>query len=66
MKVKPVIIITVDEGPDENPRYPKVLLQAISYFKKYDLDSIFIAQLMLPDNQLIIQLKEEWFRFQET
>jgi hypothetical protein len=42
-KVKPVIIITVDGGPDENPRYPKVLLQAISHFKKYDLDSIFIA-----------------------
>jgi hypothetical protein len=42
-KVKPVVIITVDEGPDENPRYPKVLYQAIDHFKKFDLDSIFIA-----------------------
>jgi hypothetical protein len=41
--VKPIIIITVDGGPDENPRYPKVLSQAISHFKNYDLDAIFIA-----------------------
>jgi hypothetical protein len=33
----------VDGGSDENPRYPQVLHQAISHFKKYDLDAIFIA-----------------------
>lgn len=41
-KVKPVVIITADGGPDENPRYPKVLYQAINHFKKFDLDSIFM------------------------
>jgi hypothetical protein len=42
-KVKSFVIITVDGGPDENPRYPKVLYQAINHFKKFDLESIFIA-----------------------
>jgi hypothetical protein len=42
-RVKPIIINTVDGGSDENPRYPQVLHQAISHFKKYDLDAIFIA-----------------------
>ncbi|ESO03931.1 hypothetical protein HELRODRAFT_172961 [Helobdella robusta] len=41
--VKPVVIITIDGGPDENPRYPKTLAAAYHAFRKNDLDAIFIA-----------------------
>lgn len=41
--IKPVIIITTDGGPDENPRYEKVIKFAISHFKKYDLDALFLV-----------------------
>lgn len=41
--VKPIIIITVDGGPDENPRYKKVISMAIHHFVQYNLDAIFIA-----------------------
>lgn len=41
--VKPVLIITSDGGPDENPRYEKVQLAAIETFKKFDLDAVFLA-----------------------
>lgn len=40
---KPVMIITSDGGPDENPRFPKVISQAISIFKTHDLDALFWA-----------------------
>ncbi|KAJ8896472.1 hypothetical protein PR048_001816, partial [Dryococelus australis] len=42
-KVKPVLIISSDGGPDENPRYRKVIAHAIEHFKKYDLGAIFIV-----------------------
>ena len=38
-----VVIITTDGGPDENLRFPKVISQAIKFFKKYNLDALFIA-----------------------
>lgn len=41
--VKPVVIMTVDGGPDENPRYEKVIGFAIQHFKRYDLDALFLA-----------------------
>lgn len=41
--IKPVMMITVDGGPDENPRYPRVIASAIGHFKKYDLDAIYVA-----------------------
>lgn len=41
--VKPVLIFTVDGGPDENPRYRKVIQIAIHHFKEYNLDTLFIA-----------------------
>ena len=34
--IKPVIMVTVDGGPDENPRYQKVISFAINHLKKYD------------------------------
>ncbi|CAF0966037.1 unnamed protein product [Didymodactylos carnosus] len=40
--VKPIVIITVDGGPDENPRFPKTLIAAIRKFRKYNLDALFI------------------------
>ncbi|GBP88239.1 GA-binding protein subunit beta-1 [Eumeta japonica] len=40
--IKPVIMMTVDRGPDENPRFPQVIFHAISHFRKFDLDAIFI------------------------
>ena len=40
--VKPVIMISSDGGPDENPRYPKVLANAIHHFTNYDLDGLFL------------------------
>lgn len=41
--IKPVVILTVDGGPDENPRYEKVIKIAAQHFKKFNLDAIFIA-----------------------
>ncbi|XP_044729638.1 luciferin sulfotransferase-like [Chrysoperla carnea] len=35
--------MTVDGGPDENPRYQKVIGFAIQHFKRHDLDALFIA-----------------------
>ena len=41
--VKPVFVFTVDGGPDENPRYQKVIKVAIHHFVQDDLDALFIA-----------------------
>ena len=41
--VKPVFIFTCDGGPDENPRYERVIVSAIQHFKDFDLDAIYIA-----------------------
>ena len=41
--VKPVIVITVDGGPDENPRYQKVIETAVHRFVQNNLDAYFIA-----------------------
>ena len=40
---KPMMIITVDGGPDENPRYEKTIISAVDYFCTYDLDALFIC-----------------------
>ena len=37
--VKPVVIMTVDGGPEEKPRYKKVI--GFAYFKRHDLDALF-------------------------
>lgn len=41
--VKPVVMMTVDGRPDENPRYHKVISFGINHFKKYNMDALFIA-----------------------
>ncbi|KAJ8867517.1 hypothetical protein PR048_031319 [Dryococelus australis] len=43
LTLEPFLIISRDGGPDENPRYRKVIAHAVEHFKKYDLDAIFIA-----------------------
>lgn len=42
-QIKPIVIVTVDGGPDENPRYQKVINVAIDHFIKFNLDAFFIA-----------------------
>jgi len=42
-KLKPIFIVIVDAGPDENPRYQKVIDIEVHHFLKFDLDAIFIA-----------------------
>ncbi|KAF6207031.1 hypothetical protein GE061_018269 [Apolygus lucorum] len=42
-KLKPVLMLTVYGGPDESPRYPKAIHQAVHMFKKYDLDAFYMS-----------------------
>lgn len=41
--VKPVLIFIVDGGPDENPRYQKVIQTAVHHFMEHNLDALFVA-----------------------
>lgn len=41
--VKPILIQTVDGGPDQNPRYVDVIVSAIHNFLAYNLDAVFVA-----------------------
>ena len=41
-QVKPIVIVSVDGGPDENPRFPKTLSVAVDRFKTHDLD-VYVA-----------------------
>ena len=41
--VKPIVVFSVDGGPDENPRYQKVIDVAIHNFVKHILDALFVA-----------------------
>jgi hypothetical protein len=41
--VKPVIFLTVDGGPDDNPRYQNVIDVAVHHFLSHDLDGFFVA-----------------------
>jgi len=40
--VKPIVVFSVDGGPDENPRYQKVIEIGIHHFVKNNLDALFI------------------------
>ena len=42
-EAKPVMIVTVDGSPDENPRYTKTVECAIGYFLSQDLDAFFLG-----------------------
>ena len=41
---KKIIIVTVDGGPDENPRYEKTINCSIKYFVENGLDAFFLAK----------------------
>ncbi|KAJ8676816.1 hypothetical protein QAD02_012603 [Eretmocerus hayati] len=40
-KVKSVVIINVDGGPDENPRYAKTIASGVCHSLEHDLDALF-------------------------
>ena len=42
-EIKPIVVITVDGGPDKNPRFPKTIAAATGVFKRLDLDCLFMA-----------------------
>ncbi|GBN05191.1 hypothetical protein AVEN_143021-1, partial [Araneus ventricosus] len=41
--VKPVVVFVVDGGPDENPRYQKMIQVGVHHFRQNNLDALFIA-----------------------
>jgi hypothetical protein len=41
--VKPVLIFTVDGGPEENPRYQKTIEVGVHHSLQNDLNALFIA-----------------------
>ena len=41
-EVKPVGMLFVDGGPDENPRFPKTIDVYSQHFKKYNLDALLV------------------------
>jgi hypothetical protein len=49
--VKPILIVTVDGGPDENPQHQKVIETSIIYF--------------LPDNLFLRFIHEDYFKYTE-
>ena len=40
---KPILIIFIDGGPDENPRYRETIRYSCSNFCKFNLDALYIA-----------------------
>ncbi len=40
---KPILMVFVDGGPDENPRYRETIRHACSNFCKFNLDALYIA-----------------------
>uniref|UniRef100_A0AC35FWU4 Uncharacterized protein n=1 Tax=Panagrolaimus sp. PS1159 TaxID=55785 RepID=A0AC35FWU4_9BILA len=42
-KLKPIVLVTVDGGPDENPRFPKTLSSWASVFVGYNIDLFIVA-----------------------
>lgn len=41
--VKPIVVMKVDGGPDENPRFYKTILHSITIFKELELDALFVC-----------------------
>jgi len=40
---KPVLVVFVDGGPDENPRYRETIKFACEHFKRLQLDALFVS-----------------------
>ena len=58
-QAKPVVIVTLDGGPDENPWYTKTIECTIDYFVTQDLDALILTALHLV-GVLIIKSNKEW------
>ena len=58
-QAKPVVIVTLDGGPDENPWYTKTFECTIDYFVTQDLDALILTTLHLV-GVLIIKSNKEW------
>ncbi|XP_023315989.1 uncharacterized protein LOC111693952 isoform X2 [Trichogramma pretiosum] len=41
-QVKPVLVISVDGGSEENPRYHKTIAYTTKHFKEFALNAVFI------------------------
>ena len=41
--VKPIFVVAVDGGPDDNPRFPKTIAAAKDLFRRLNLDCLFMA-----------------------
>jgi hypothetical protein len=57
--VKPILMLTVDGGPDENPRYQKVITVAVHHFLQHDFDALFLAT-NAPEEAHLIGSREKW------
>ena len=44
-QVKPLVFMSVDGGPDENPKNQQTMAAGIRYFTAYNLDALFIFAL---------------------
>ena len=40
--VKPCVVVSVDGGPDENPRFQKTVATSVHHFKTFDLDCFIL------------------------
>ena len=58
-QAKPVVIVTLDGGPDENPWYTKTTECTIDYLVTQDLD-VFILTAIHLVGVLIIESTKEW------
>ena len=59
-EVKPVMIVTVDRGLDDNPRYTKTIKYPINYFVTEDLAALLLATNAHLVGVLIIESSNEW------
>ena len=55
-EAKPVAMIFLDGGPDENPCFPKTLDVAVQHFKKHKFDALLISSHALSTTKW----REKW------
>ena len=63
-EAKPVMIVTFDGGPDENPRYTKTIDCAIDYFLSQGLDAFFLAT-NAPDRSAFNRVEGRMVKFSQ-
>ena len=65
-QAKPVVIVTLDGGPDENPWYTKTIECTIDYFVTQDLDALILTAIHLVGVLIIESTKEWWSSVQSS